>query len=157
MSLTLIASSVLSSATNTVTFSSIPNTFGNLLIISSNNTATTGNVLTNLRFNGDTGNNYIIQSMFGTGSSASAASSQNASSVSTDATAANRCAVSIEIIEYASSKLKTGLFRYDAFGNVTDTGTFRWNDTSAITSVTIFTSINNYAAGSTFYLYGIPR
>jgi hypothetical protein len=109
-----------------------------------------------VRYNGDTGSNYFRVYMQGTGSGsgASAADTQNRLFISGWNTTNNN--VIHQIMDYsATDKHKSSLSR----GNTPDAELFakagRWNNTAAITSITLLLDANNIAAGSTFNLYGI--
>ena len=70
-----IAKNVLSSNTSSITFSSIPQTYTDLVLII--NGGNTGAVQVAIRFNGDTGNNYSNQSLTGNGATAYATRGQD--------------------------------------------------------------------------------
>jgi hypothetical protein len=154
----------LTTATASVTFSSIPGTYTDLVLViaSLNNTATN----TSFQFqvgNGsiDTGANYSLTELFGTGS---AASSDRAS----NDTAAYLNGPGIGTSTNIPNLYITNLMNYS---NTTTYKTFLgrggnseknlvatvnlWRSTSAINTIKIFQSANNMAAGSTFTLYGI--
>jgi hypothetical protein len=153
----LIASNVLTSTTASVTFSSIPTTYRDLILVVSG-TMTSNNAAW-LRFNSDTGANYNRIWMQGNGSTATSGSTTNATSLyvsNTDAfssTVVNTMIV--QILDYrAIDKHKSGLLRLDRSDAVTSALGFRWASTSSITSILI-DGDGDYAAGTTFYLYGI--
>jgi hypothetical protein len=82
----------------TVTFSNIPQTFTDLLIVSSARSARTVNLADNLnlRFNGDAGGNYSFRYLEGNGSAASSTSGSSAAQMiacytPTAAATASRC------------------------------------------------------------------
>jgi len=54
-----------------------------------------------------------------------------------------------------STTYNTALSRFVSAGSETTADVHLWRDTSAVTSITVATSTNNYATGSTFTLYGI--
>ena len=155
-----LANVTLSSATANVTFSSIPATYRDLvLIISSNNSSASARDI-RIQFNIDTGSNYSRVVMLGDGSSATSGSS--ASLTSTFNFGANKsteppAVVIINIMDYsATDKHKTILNRGNVAGELVLADAHRWADTSAITSMKLFVNLNpNFTSGSTFSLYGI--
>lgn len=144
----LIASNVLSSSASSVTFSSIPATYRDLIVVVTSTGAGSGT----MRFNGDTGSNYSTVAMYGDGSSAF-----SMSGTGTDFIFANMSEVSVsitQIMDYsATDKHKTVLGRYGrASGQVWARAT-RWANTAAINQITM--THGTFGAGATFYLYGI--
>ncbi len=154
-----IATNTLSSATNTVTFSSISSSYTDLVLICSVK-GDASNGLIRVRLNGDTGNNYSYTRIYGTGSAAASDRSANTSSMELEdpGTAFNSQFIVArgQIQNYSNStKYKTMLGRGDELANVTMATVSLWRNTAAVTSVTIFTPSNNFISGSTFTLYGI--
>ena len=157
-----IATTTLGSAQATVTFSSIPGTYTDLVLITnSRSDSTTRGV--SVQFNNDTGSNYSVTRLRGDGSTASSNRASNQTyieigdqNISTD-TAGNIGNVICHIQNYSNATTyKTTLSR----ANVADV-TVRaivglWRSTNAITEIDIISSGgNNFISGSTFTLYGI--
>jgi hypothetical protein len=161
---TLIASNTLSSTSATVTFSSIPATFTDLVLICSPVAISTENNSLRIRFNGDTGNNYSVIILKGTGSSASTNFEANISSgyagAATVGTTIGKTATITQIIDYSNATtFKTFLERSNNSGVDVIAGVGLWRSTSVINSIELalgstFPS-QNFASGSTFKLYGI--
>ena len=166
-----IATATGTGSSGTITFSSIPSTYQHLQIrmISRHDGPSSGNGANLITFNSDTGNNYTLHSLRGSGSAASAVGYATGTyagvlieGVPGDLTTSNVYGVSIvDIHDYAStSKYKTarifgGLDRNDTFGLIRLNSSL-WLDTSAISTITV-TNVNgaNFKTGSTFALYGI--
>jgi hypothetical protein len=148
-----IATQTLGSAAASVTFSSIPGTYTDLVLIFNGKGAASGNVT--FQFNGDTGTNYSATIIYGDGSSAgsvrvSSQSSMNIGSVGTDWTTNT-----FSIMNYANATTyKTVLGRYSRPDEV-GAKVGLWRSTSAITSIVVGKSSGTYDTGSTFSLYGI--
>jgi hypothetical protein len=150
---TSLATVTLSTATSSVTFSSIPNTYRDLIFIVSgqlvNNTATD----TLLRVNGDSSSSYSRVYMYSNGV---VSGSDTTTSFLPWYTRNNQGNSIGHLMDYsATDKHKTLLVRSNE--PTTDglsAQAQRWANTSAITSMTFSTS-NNYAAGTTFSLYGV--
>lgn len=152
------------SGVSTITFSSIPSTFQHLQVraIAKRDTVTTGGS-SNLRFNGDTGSNYTRHFLRGSGSAASAGGSTSQTSIECFEHTGNDPVNSImgvlilDVLDYAStSKYKTVRTisgnDNNGSGNIYLTSGL-WLSTSAVTSLTLFTTANYL--NSTFALYGI--
>jgi len=153
-----IATTTLGSAVSSYTFSSIPNTYTDLVIIAQvKGTATT---YLNLRFNGDTGSNYSRTTLSGNGSSAASERRSNQTWINTDYNEAIETNFNyintLQIMNYANSTtFKTVLCRANNAATGTGTTVGLWRSTAAITSVSIVANNNTFDTGSTFTLYGI--
>ena len=155
---TPLANLTLGSAASSVTFGSIPATYRDLIcvVVAKGSTTLQGRI----RLNGDTAANYVYQRLSGNGSSASAATATNQSlgflSSIAQATTTDAIQININIIDYsATDQRKTIISRADQATNGTEAFANSWLNTAAVTSVLIFTNTGNWAAGSTFALYGI--
>jgi hypothetical protein len=153
---TPLATVTLGSSASSVTFSSIPATYRDLVLVIQATNTSTGN--SRLQLNGDTGNNYNQVRMFGAGGSPGSDSASNIESLdmSSMSTSTGYQAV-IQIMDYsATDKHKTILSRTQESGiTAVLANAGRYASTSAVTSIRMFTSANSYATGSTFALYGI--
>lgn len=153
----LIASNVLTSSASSVTFSSIPATYRDLVLVmqpsaSSSNSGMAG------RVNNDSGSNYNIVRMYGTGSSSASNSYTAQSSFDFgNSSAADGDLHIIQFMDYsATDKHKTILCRFNnAAGGFPSVWAYaqRWANTAAINTIVI--SSGTIGSGSTFYLYGI--
>jgi hypothetical protein len=157
-----IETTTLGSATGTVTFSSIPATYTDLVLILNLGATTEGSGM-RLRFNSDTGNNYSGTNLVGTGSNVISNKYPNFDAVLPDwyvSTGASIAQVEvINIMNYSNTTTyKTILSRAGRATSETDPGTVAvvslWRNTNAISSIQLSLA-NNYSAGSTFTLYGI--
>ena len=150
---TALAEITLSSTDSSVTFSSIPSGYRDLILVIGGNA--TGNENAELRFNGDSGSNYSNVRALGSttivSDSATATSTQRAARIGS-----GQSTVIMQIMDYsATDKHKTVLARSMQSTDAVHMGAARWANTSAITSVEVFVSANAYAIGSTFCLYGV--
>lgn len=150
------------SSQSSITFSSIPSTYKHLQIRAFINNSG-GNISTGTTFNGDTGANYARHILYGDGASAGAAAGSSTTSMTfhlySGNTASIFSATVIDILDYANTnKYKTlrGLGGYDnnGSGNIYF-GSGLWQNTNAITSITIATAGSTWSSGSTFALYGV--
>jgi len=156
------------STTNTVTFSSIPSTYTDLVIVANGYTLTT-DISQRIRFNSDTGTNYSLTYVGGNGTSASSGRTTSGTGIyanyltgwSSTSTQPGNWVFSI--MNYANSTTyKTCLSRANQPVGSSYPGTEAvvglWRNTAAITSLTIeagYSSSHYFAAGTTLSLYGI--
>jgi hypothetical protein len=157
---TPIATQTLSSAAATVTFSSISGTYTDLILITNNiqSGGTQGNLF--IQFNSDTGTNYSRTWLSGDGSSAYSGRESSQTKIGLTAYSypqtTTRWAGIVHIQNYSNSTTyKTILIRGNNSAVGLDEIIGLWRSTSAITSFVLSRSNDNFAAGSTFTLYGI--
>jgi hypothetical protein len=151
-----IATQTLGSAAASVTFSSIPSTYTDLVLVYGGSQASQDNF--SIQFNSDTGTNYSATTLYGDGTSAA---SQRFSSTSSiygpilDATTQSNLIVHIQ--NYSNSTTyKTSLIRGNSSSFRTTATVGLWRSTSAITSVKCqILGGTNFNSGSVFSLYGI--
>ena len=156
---TPIATTSISSNTTAYTFSSIPSTYTDLvLILNVISTSTAGNYVY-LQYNGDTGSNYSTTILTGTGSSAISTRFNNRTNFNIDYYATPNTEISnriVSIMNYSNTTTyKTGLLRANRAGGGTDATVGLWRSTAAINSITVTHDTAQFAAGSMFTLYGI--
>ena len=152
-----IATNTLSSTATIITFSSIPSTYTDLVLVVA--CLDNGGGRTRLRLNGDTGTNYSRINLIGNGSAA--ASYQGTSeaqfdlSVAAGTSSTNPTAQIISINNYANTTTnKIIISRYNLAGAAVEAMTGLYRSTSAITSVSYFTQ-GTMQIGTTATLYGI--
>ncbi len=156
---TPIATTTLGSATSTVTFSSISGSYTDLVFVFSGNTSAIANSF--LRFNSDTGSNYSMTWMAGTGSAAASGRETSQTRLLIDvygyANPSNITNKVMSIQNYSNTTtFKTVLGRANNSAAGTDALVGLWRSTSAITQIDILTlSATTFSVGSTFTLYGI--
>jgi hypothetical protein len=156
---TPLANLTLGSAASTVTFSSIPATYQDLIVIFTGTTVTTTNY-TIIRLNGTT-SGYSSQGLSGDGLNVQAATNVNgtttiSSNFFTQPHSTNRLQTTLNIMDYsATNKHKTILVRTDQAAAGTDAFANRWANTAAVISISFAPNAQNWAAGSTFALYGV--
>jgi hypothetical protein len=146
-----IATTTLGSAAASYTFSSIPSTYTDLVLIVNPNSSVDN---MNLRFNGDTGSNYSRTVLFGSGSSA--ISSRVSGTVMNQTISSGWEIMRINIMNYANTTTyKTAISRLDDAANYVGTSVGLWRSTAAINSVTILAGTGNIPSGAVLTLYGI--
>jgi hypothetical protein len=156
---TPLANTTLATNAASVTFSSISQDYRDLVLVVNGNS--TNDISIRFQVNGDTGANYYLIAMQGDGSStASGSSGANGNVPSTWLTAissASKLAWIVNFMDYsATDKHKSGLSRANYPTNMTEAKAFRWANTSAITTIRLFSEYGgNLASGTTLALYGI--
>jgi len=155
-----IATNTLSSAQASVTLSSIPSSYTDLVLVVNGKTNGSGgyNALA-LRVNGDSATNYSRTIMYGVGGSTDSYQYSNETStyitIGQNADAFGNSIVTFQ--DYSNTTTnKTFLGRDNYSSNVVYATVSLWRNTSAITSITLLgTGGYNIVSGSTFNLYGI--
>lgn len=153
-----IASQTLSSAATSVSFTSIPSTFTDIIILSHEPSASTTNSCY-LRFNNDSGSNYSDTWIYGTGSSALSIRNSSKTGIFAGGSLANLVR-QFHIMSYASTNVyKTSLLNYNSTisgNNSVVRSVGLWRSTSAIDRIDLVQVTSpGFASGSTFSLYGI--
>jgi hypothetical protein len=147
-----IATTTLGSNAGSVTFSSVPSTYTDIIAICSIKLSGGSTIYTQV--NADNGNNYSSTGLNGEASVASSSRNSNINSplfgYSGNTTNFSTCI--IQYMNYANTSInKTILGR----GSATDYVTARvalWRNTAAINEIKI---LGSFATGSTFTIYGI--
>ena len=155
------------SSTSTITFSSLPTSYTDLVLTGTHqNTTDAQSIL--VIYNNDTGTNYPSNSAYiyyatnyyiqGDTDGSSANRNQSASGYPSYS---NWAGLEMYITEYRSAKWKNTLYRNTAatnsstyLGSYISMGGSTWKNTAAITSIKISAS-GNFTAGTVFSLYGI--
>ena len=156
-----IATQTLSTAAASVTFSGIPQTYTDLILVT--NVKCVG-ADSNMRatFNGDTGNNYSTTYLDGDGSTATSSRTTNQAVATIGYVDTSDVSTNIiQLQSYSSDNVnKTVLVRAaSAVRGLSSAIVNLWRDTDAINSITLDCygggSARNFESGSTFTLYGI--
>lgn len=159
-----IATQTLTGTVATVTFSSIPQTYTDLILVVQGRSSTGGSSdVLNISFNGNTGSLYSYTRVQGDGSTAS---SGRETSVTTwrinynlpggGATANVFGLDTIQLMNYSNTNVfKSALWRSSPGQILSALSANLFRSTSAITSIDLFLSVANFVSGSTFTLYGI--
>lgn len=151
----LIASNTLGSAQANTTFSSIPGTFTDLvLVINAKHTADSNTII---QFNGDTATNYSYTYVYGNGSAASSSRASSSSGPLIDYYSLGGWGTTnLSVMDYANTTTyKTAISRGSESVNGAMAVAVLWRNTAAITSILLKPFTGNFDTGSTFKLYGI--
>lgn len=150
----LLDSVTLSSSASSVTFSSIDQSYRDLVLVAEAKFSASDYL--GFRLNGDTGSNYSYVGMYGTGSAAGSQSGTFSAAFANGFYGSTNVLGIIQIMDYtATDKHKPILTRGNHSG-VVNAWAQRYASTSAITSIQFYEiDGGNLLAGSTFYLYGV--
>lgn len=154
---TPIATYTLASNT-TVTFSSIPQTYTDLVLVTETTGTTNGAM--DVRFNGDTGTNYSRTGMYGDGSNAASYRTTGlAYGIIGAGTSGNRDLSITHFMNYSNSTTYKAYFTRgnNVAASYTADAIYLWRNTAAITSIALTGDPigSNIGSTSTLTLYGI--
>lgn len=157
-----VATTTLTSAATSVTFSSISSGYTDLILVCKAlaNTGGTTDYGLVLNFNSDTGNNYSRTQLLHNGTSASSGRSTNETvgqiQVGGYLSSSDPTNVFVNINNYSNSTTyKTYLASNGPSTTTTEFVVGLWRNTNAITSITVKTYSGQFKTGSVFTLYGI--
>jgi hypothetical protein len=143
--------------TSSFTFSSIPSTYTDLVLVCSLKATSTNSSLV-ARFNGISTNTYSVTQLYGNGSSAVSQRLSNQTEVYLSYggfPTANFAPTIIQLMNYSNTTTnKTFLSRSGFASGFAETSVGLWRNTAAISSMTLFAG-TAYDTGCTFTLYGI--
>jgi hypothetical protein len=154
-----ISTTTLASGTASVTFSSIPSTYTDLVLIASVSAVSVGTDSIDIQFNSDTATNYSVTYINGNGTSATSVRFSNDTKIIGGIISSTEVSTAIwHIINYANTTTyKSALARGglgSSYGVRQAVGL--WRSTAAISTIKLYNdSAQNFAAGSIFTLYGI--
>jgi hypothetical protein len=157
---TQIASTTLGSAASSVTLSSIPGTYTDLVLIM-NAGSSVNNADIDINVNGDTGANYSRTILYGDG--ATAGSARESSATKFRLTYFGNASIVFSWIGIVNFMNYSNTTTYKTFlskaRNATNYGVNDqaglWRNTAAISSMVITNASGTFSTGSTFNLYGI--
>jgi len=150
-----IATTTLSTATTTVTFSSISGSYTDLVYVIYNKSGATN---LSLRFNSDTGSNYSSTQFYTDGSGGVAALQQTSTTRALAGVGGADSLITGNVMNYSNTTTnKTFITRGGGGGTYIDLTVSSYRSTSAITSISFQqdAASTDFQTGSTFTLYGI--
>ena len=159
---TPIATNTLSSSATGITFSSIPSTYTDIVLVLSL-ISTSANNDVKVQVNSDSGTNYSETWLGGNGTSASSGRDSNTTSwasLKLAGTSTNSQVFTFQFQNYANtSTYKTMIWRSSIADKEVIAGVGLWRSTSAINTIYVYeagnTSPATFAAGTTATIYGI--
>jgi hypothetical protein len=157
-----MATVTLTSSASSVTFSNIPATYRDLILIVNGSPSDNSYPAIVSRLNADTGANYSRVRMAGDGSGTGSSSATGqtsldlASNFGAGSSSSGRFILSAQLMDYsATDKHKTVLTRSGTSLDGVEAIAGRWANTGAVTSWVITITSGAFATGTTFGLYGI--
>lgn len=154
-----INTQTLGTAVASVTFSSIPQTYTDLVLVFAGSSASLSTDSIDIQFNGDTATNYSYTILSGTGSVASSGRGTSTAFIAGALITSTEITNSTwNIFNYTNTtNSKTVLVRGNIAGALVRAAVGLWRKTpEAITSITLKNdTAQNFAVGCTFTLYGI--
>ena len=151
---TPIATTTGTGSSGTVSFTSIPSTYTDLIIVATG-TGSASTTSFEMRFNNDTGSNYSRTYMLGNGTGASSGRDPNGVSINLGVAEANNNAI-IHIMNYSNTTTyKTAIERINAISSFTAAVVGLWRNTAAINRIDLFLGTGTWNTTATFTLYGI--
>jgi len=161
---TPLATVTLGSSAASVTFSSIPATYRDLIIVASG--VSSGTTWFHIRFNSDSGSNYSYVFLQANSDGSPPVSGSSSTQTGIDPWEANVLqastpfTITTQVMDYSSTdKHKTTLSRtggsVGGTGLMTSAGAGRWANTAAITTMAVVARSGSLGAGLTFSLYGV--
>ena len=170
----LIAKQTLTGTASSISFTGIPGTYTDLLLVFSGRTDYSGGLNGGvqdvvIRVNNDSGNNYSYRVLYGQSSTAGSFSASSVGSMhfgnvpSANSTASTFCSNELYIPNYAGSTNKSMTMTVvrennSTFGDVRAAAGL-WSSTAAITRVDVITDYpsGSLVSGSSAFLYGITK
>jgi hypothetical protein len=158
---TPIATTTLGSAQVSYTFTSIPSTYTDLVLVAGIAGVNTAGSAYSIQLNGDTASNYSATALIGNGSAATSERTSNVTILQVGAQGlGSGTGVENLVISFMNYKNtttnKTVLSRWAGAAIGTTASVGMWRNTAAITSILIqLNGTRTFNAGSTFTLYGI--
>ena len=153
-----IASQTVSSAASSVTFSSIPATYTDLVMVVGGIYSTAATMY--LKPNSDSSDIYSFTQLYGTGSatgtSRGASPGGSVLGLLVGYPSTSQCISIISINQYANTSIyKTSLARFSGAGNYVVVAVGLWRSTAAINSLTLTPTAGTISTGTVLSLYGI--
>jgi hypothetical protein len=146
-----LATVTLGSSASSVTFSSIPDTYKDLILVMSGALSNTDNII--WRANNDTGSNYARVQFVAISSGPTTNGSESTTSGFAGSSYTQQSINITQWIDYsATDKHKVSVGRANSITAETGMTASRWKNTTPINSLTILAA---FASGCTFSLYGI--
>jgi hypothetical protein len=152
---TPLATVTLASTNTSITFTSIPATYRDLVVVSNISRATADGLI-QIQLNSDTGSNYSRVWMLGSGSGSGNSGTSTDSGYKMLSYSTRISTVISQLFDYsATDKHKTMLWRGNDSGAEVSAMAGRWANTAAVTTLRVHTVVGDFASGSTFSLYGV--
>ncbi len=151
---TPIATTTGTGSSGTITFSSIPSTYTDLILIQTGASSVSSEVIS-LRFNNDTASNYSRTYVLGNGSGVASGRDSSITSIYAGLVEANSNNI-FQIQNYSNTTTnKTCLVRSNVINTFTAAVVGLWRSTAAINRIDVLVPSGNWNTTATFTLYGV--
>lgn len=151
---TSIATQTLSSTASTITFSSIPSTYTDLVLVLIGGLTAAGSV--QIQYNSDTGSNYSSTYVYGYGTGYGSSRQSNQTKAEIGGSWSANTVILCNVQNYANTTTyKTAITRYSDPTDTVGANVSLWRSTAAINSITLTNNSTTYRAGTVVTLYGI--
>lgn len=158
-----IATTTLGSSSASIVFSSIPSTFSDLRLVVHAITTGSGNM--GIRFNTDTGTNYSVTNLTASVTSSSSTRTTNANGAivgGNSILSTSPASFIFDIINYSNTSYNKSFLTTINMNKGTTAGSVElvsglWRGVNAISTVTLYLSLNSFNTNTTATLYGIAR
>ena len=150
-----VATYTVPSAASSYTFSSIPSTYTDLILVVDGSLS--GGSVIKIQLNGDTATNYSYTYFYGSGSTTGSGrvSSEAFGTIGYSSTSAERFTAIAHFMNYSNTTTyKTIIDRDNSTSTQTVATVNLWRSTAAINSIKVFPNTTNLTAGTTLTLYG---
>jgi len=148
-----IATTRLTSSAATYTFTSIPSTYTDLVLVHNGSVSTAGSYY--IRVNSDTGNNYSTTLIYGDGSSGGSLRDSNTNIAWSGYNDTGQATNISNFMNYSNTSVYKTILHRSSQGTSSSARVSLWRSTAAINSIYIATQFGTFNPGSTFTLYGI--
>lgn len=151
-----IATQTLGTATNLITFSSIPQTYTDLILVANSIMSPSSDILIRVgNGSADSGSNYSRCHMFGYSGGVVSDRANNLTNI-VASSYTNQGSIIANFNGYSNiTTFKPVTLRNDISADITYASINMWRNTSAINTMTLSHPSRNFAVGSIFTLYGI--
>lgn len=157
-----IATTTLGSSTSSVTFSSIPSTYTDLVVVF---VGTVNGDTVYMTFNSDTGTNYSRTYIDGDGATAytgrtGSASNMRLSGIMTSLVNTVPALITLDIFSYSGSTYKTVLQSLNVDKNGSGEVARQvhlWKSTAAVSTISLNAGASTFTTGTSITLYGITK
>jgi len=156
-SITALSKITLQEASSTVTFSGIPDTYRDLILVCNLFYNSGSDTYSRFELNGDTTTaNYkgVYMDTYGGGASGGSTNS-NLLEYHQSVSSTTPVHATFQLFDYsATDKHKTAIIRFGAATTMTGAYASRWENNAAVGNLKLVGSVANYLPGSTFALFG---
>jgi hypothetical protein len=153
-----IATTTLSSAASTITFSSISGSYTDLVLILNGKNDISANRAVRLQFNSDTGSNYSYTYIQADGSTIASPRASSQTTMSFGNFTGEQTVSILNIQNYSNTTTyKTAIARTNPVDTVVQAFVGLWRSTAAITRIDLTLNADNFNTGCVATIYGILK